>query len=124
MSMWIRQQVPCAALPGVCIGISLEMSLRFKSCQSIAGITYIRISGGSVAKAWGSPTVRANLKKKSPPPSRGGDGRPIAKGGDGDGHYKKCVVSNVSVFHMGSMTVLSDLVDSAAPPCAANLVIT
>ena len=112
-------------LPGVLgIGISLEMSQRFKSCQSIAGNTYIKNIWRDSRAGLGQPHRAYQSQKKSPPPSRGGDGRPIAKGGDGDGHYKKMLVSNVSVIHRCSIAVLSDLMDSAAHPCAANLVIT
>ena len=51
-------------------------------------------------------------------------GGPSTKGGDGDGRYKKMVVSNVSVFRICSIAVLPELVGSAAHPRAANLVIT
>ena len=83
---------PCLECdPQLGIGISLEMSLRFKSCQSIAGITYIRISGGSVAKAWGSPTVRANHKKKAHPLRGVGMGGPSPKGEMEMDSTKKCL---------------------------------
>lgn len=74
---------PVQPCPEIYIGRSLEMSQRFKASQSIAGTIDIRISGGIVVKAWGAPTVRTRFKK-NPPPSRGGDGRPIAKGGEMD----------------------------------------